>query len=90
LSLLIKGQGAWYALTHWSDSSLWAGNPISGYSSIQTYVPYTFWQPSETRITLIREIALRSYDHALLAVNAAPFPVYVRHGSADGISEWDS
>jgi len=83
---LIEGQGVWYALTHWSDSSLWAGNPVSGYSSIQAYVPYTFWQPLEPRMSLIRDVALRSYDHVLLAINAAPFPIHVRHGSADGSS----
>jgi hypothetical protein len=44
------------------------------------------WQPLDAKKMLIREIALRSYDHALLAENAAPFPVLVRHGSVDGIS----
>jgi hypothetical protein len=86
LSLLIEGQGTWYALTHWSDLNLWAANPISGYSSIPAYVPYTMWQPLDGKISIIRDIALRSYDHALLAENAAPFPIHVRHGSDDGTS----
>jgi hypothetical protein len=83
---LIAGQGAWYALTHWSDLNLWAGNPISGYSSISAYVPYTLWQPLDGKKVLIRDIAMRSYDHALLAENAVPFKVHVRHGTDDGIS----
>jgi len=80
------GQGTWYALTHWSDTSLLAGNPISGYSSIPMYVPYSFWQPLEGKKALIRDIALRSYDHALLAENAVPFRIHVKHGSDDGLN----
>jgi hypothetical protein len=83
---LTVGQGVWYALTHWSDLNLWAGNPISGYSSIPAYVPYTLWQPLDGKKALIRDIALRSYDHALLAENAVPFTIHVRHGSDDGMS----
>jgi hypothetical protein len=65
---------------------LWAGNPISGYSSIPAYVPYTMWQPLDGKKAFIRDISLRSYDHMLLAGNAVPFPVHVRHGSADGMT----
>ena len=72
-------------MTHWSDLNLWAANPISGYSSIPAYVPYTMWQPLDGKTRLIRDIALRSYDHALLAENAVPFPIHVRHGSDDGM-----
>ena len=42
------------------------------------------WQPLDSKQTLIKDIALRSYDHALLAENAEPFPIYVKHGAADG------
>jgi hypothetical protein len=42
------------------------------------------WQPLDEKVVLIRDIALRSYDHALLADNAVPFPILVRHGSDDG------
>lgn len=73
-------------MTHWSDLNLWAGNPVSGYSSIQAYVPYTMWHPLDAEKTLIRDIALRSYDHVLLAENAVPFPIHVKHGSADGMT----
>jgi hypothetical protein len=57
---------------------------VSGYSSIQAYVPYTMWQSLDAKKTLIRDIALRSYDHGLLAENAVPFPIHVKHGSSDG------
>lgn len=73
-------------MTHWSDLDLWAGTPVSGYSSIPAYVPYTMWQPLEAKKALIRDIALRNYDHALLAENAVPFPIHVKHGSDDGIT----
>jgi len=42
------------------------------------------WQSLDAKKTLIRDIALRGYDHALLAENAVPFPIYLKHGSADG------
>lgn len=49
-------------------------------------MPYTMWHPLDAEKTLIRDIALRSYDHVLLAENAVPFPIHVKHGSADGMT----
>lgn len=46
------------------------------------------WRPLDGKKALIRDIALRSYDHALLAVNAVPFPILVRHGLGDGIRDF--
>ena len=63
-----------------------AGNPVSGYGSITKYVPYNLWTELDGEKAMIRDIALRSYEHGLLAENAAPFPVFVRHGREDGIS----
>ena len=36
------GQGTWFALTHEPDKVKGAA-PVSAYSSIQSYVPYSFW-----------------------------------------------
>lgn len=83
--MLIVGQGVWYALTHWSDVNIRAGNPVSGYSSITNYVPYNLWTGLDAEKKLIRDIALRSYEHGLLAENVVPFPLFVRHSRDDGI-----
>ncbi|KXT16256.1 hypothetical protein AC579_456 [Pseudocercospora musae] len=76
------GQGVWYALTHWPDKVI-AASPISGYSSIQNYVPYTFWQPSDPIRTSIIQSGLLPYRHELLLVNAKGIPVLQQHGGAD-------
>ncbi|EME86316.1 uncharacterized protein MYCFIDRAFT_186587 [Pseudocercospora fijiensis CIRAD86] len=76
------GQGVWYALTHWPDKVI-AASPISGYSSIQNYVPYTFWQPSDPLRTSIIQSGLLPYRHELLLANAKGIPVLQQHGGAD-------
>ncbi|KAF7195636.1 putative secreted protein [Pseudocercospora fuligena] len=76
------GQGVWHALTHWPDKVI-AASPISGYSSIQNYVPYTFWQPSDPVRTSIIQSGLLPYRHELLLANAKGIPVLQQHGGAD-------
>jgi predicted esterase len=76
------GQGTWYTLLHWPDK-VFAASPISGYMSIQQYVPYTFWKPTEPRKRAIVEAATNSYRHELLVANADGIPIQQQHGSAD-------
>lgn len=76
------GQGAWYALTHRPDKLL-AAAVVSGYSSIQNYVPYTFWHTSEPQKEALIQSTLLPYRHELLLENARDIPVVQQHGSAD-------
>ncbi|QIX01796.1 hypothetical protein AMS68_007313 [Peltaster fructicola] len=76
------GQGVWYALTHHPDNII-AAAPISGYSSIQNYVPYTFWQHADPACTAIVQAQLNSYRHELLLDNVKGIPVFQQHGSLD-------
>lgn len=76
------GQGTWYALTHRPDK-VFAAAILSGYTSIQNYVPYTFWHTTDTRRAAVGQSALSSYRHELLLSNARGVPIYQQHGSAD-------
>ncbi|KAF2471395.1 uncharacterized protein BDR25DRAFT_260921 [Lindgomyces ingoldianus] len=76
------GQGSWYALTHRPDRIV-AASPISGYSSIQKYVPYELWQPMDPRRTAIISASLNSYRHEMLMENAKGIPVLQQHGEKD-------
>lgn len=76
------GQGVWFVLTHLSDKVQGAA-PVSGYSSIQSYVPYQFWHEAEPKIASIIENALSNYRHELLMDNAKGIPILQQHGGAD-------
>lgn len=76
------GQGTWYTLTHHPDK-VFAAAPLSGYSSIQNYVPYTFWRPADPGRTSVVQSALLPYNHELLLSNAKTIHVFQQHGSAD-------
>ncbi|KAI6816122.1 alpha/beta-hydrolase [Hortaea werneckii] len=76
------GQGAWYALTHRPDK-LMAAAPVSGYSSIQNYVLYTFWRTMDPGRDAVIQASLNSYRHELLLENAKGIPVLQQHGSED-------
>ncbi|KAF2427163.1 hypothetical protein EJ08DRAFT_689074 [Tothia fuscella] len=76
------GQGSWYALTHRPDK-IFAAAPVSGYLSIQQYVPYQFWRTMDPRRRAIIEGAGNSYRHELLSANAKRIPIYQQHGGAD-------
>lgn len=76
------GQATWYALTHRSDKVL-AAAPVSGYASIQKYVPYEMWQPVDPRRTSVVSASLNSYRHEMLMANAYGIPIQQQHGEAD-------
>ncbi|KAF2723182.1 hypothetical protein K431DRAFT_265302 [Polychaeton citri CBS 116435] len=76
------GQGAWYVLTHKPDNVI-AAAPISGYSSIQNYVPYSFWQPADYGRTAIIHASLNTYRHEIVMINAQGIPILQQHGGAD-------
>ncbi|KAF2269009.1 hypothetical protein CC78DRAFT_540444 [Lojkania enalia] len=76
------GQGTWYALTHRPDRVA-AAAPVSGYASIQKYVPYELWQPMDPRRTAIISGSLNSYRHEMLMENAQGIPVLQQHGEID-------
>ncbi|USP80837.1 hypothetical protein yc1106_08111 [Curvularia clavata] len=76
------GQGTWFALTHRPDKVL-AAAPISGYTSIQNYVPYEFWQSADPRRKETISASLNSYRHELLMPNARGIPIQQQHGELD-------
>ena len=76
------GQGTWHILTHRPEKVI-AAAPLSGYSSIQNYVPYHFWQIAEPRKTAIVQASLESYRHELLLGNTKDIPILQQHGSVD-------
>ena len=76
------GQGAWYTITHRPDKII-AAAPLSGYSSIQNYVPYTLWQNAEPARLAVLDGALGSYKHELLVDNLKGIQVLLQHGSMD-------
>ena len=76
------GQGTWHVLTHRPDKVI-AAAPLSGYSSIQNYVPYHFWHMADPRKTAIVQASLGSYSHELLLGNTKDIPILQQHGSAD-------
>ena len=76
------GQGAWYVLTHRPDKVI-AAATLSGYSSIQNYVPYTFWHTSDPGKEAVVQASLLSYRHELLLENSKDIPILQQHGSKD-------
>ncbi|KAK3705806.1 hypothetical protein LTR37_013113 [Vermiconidia calcicola] len=76
------GQGVWYTLTHRPDKVI-AAAAVSGYSSLQNYVPYTFWHTSDPGREVHIQAALLNYRHELLLENAQDIPVIQQHGSDD-------
>jgi acetyl esterase/lipase len=76
------GQGTWYALTHRPDKIV-AAAPVSGYASIQRYVPYELWQPADPRRTAVISASLNSYRHEMLMPNARGIPILQQHGEID-------
>ncbi|KAF2462360.1 hypothetical protein BDY21DRAFT_12635 [Lineolata rhizophorae] len=76
------GQGTWYTLAHRPDK-VFAAAPVSGYTSIQNYVPYSLWQPADPARTAIVSAALNSYRHEKLAENYKGIPVLQQHGEMD-------
>ena len=76
------GQGTWYILTHRPDKVI-AAAAVSGYSSIQNYVPYVWWQTADPGREAVVQSTLLNYRHELLLENAKDIPVLQQHGSND-------
>ena len=76
------GQGAWFLATHQPEKVI-AVAPVSGYSSIQNYVPYTMWREADPLADLVVQNSLNSYRHELLMPNLTGTPIYQQHGGRD-------
>ena len=76
------GQGTWHALTHYPGRIMGAA-PVSGYSSIQSYVPYTLWTEVEPFALSVIQASLAKHRHELLCTNFINVPVLQQHGGAD-------
>ncbi|KAK2766177.1 hypothetical protein FQN54_007693 [Arachnomyces sp. PD_36] len=76
------GQGTWFLITHHPDKVI-AAAPVSGYSSIDNYVPFTMWRESEPLLRSNLQNALSSFKHELLVDNLAGIPILQQHGSRD-------
>ena len=84
------GQGAWYTATHRPDNVI-ALAPVSGYLSIQSYVPYDTWRMTDPRRQGVIQASLNNYRHELLADNLKGIPILQQHGSADdNVPVWHS
>ncbi|TKA63624.1 hypothetical protein B0A55_11180 [Friedmanniomyces simplex] len=76
------GQGVWYTLTHRPDKII-AAAALSGYSSIQNYVPYTLWRTADPAKTAVVQSAMNNYRHELLLENVKGVPILQQHGEKD-------
>ncbi|KAJ9604566.1 hypothetical protein H2200_010679 [Cladophialophora chaetospira] len=76
------GQGTWHFASHQPDSILGAV-VASGYSSIETYVPYVMWNEGDALQSAILSIARSSFRHEVLVENLADVPISQQHGSSD-------
>ena len=76
------GQGTWYFASHQPDKILGAV-AVSGYSSVETYVPYVMWNEADALQSAITSIARSSFRHEVLVNNLAGVPIFQQHGSAD-------
>ncbi|KAK5252368.1 hypothetical protein LTR20_007767 [Exophiala xenobiotica] len=76
------GQGTWYFVSHQPDRVLGAA-AASGYSSIENYVPYLYWNEADPLQSAVLNIARSNYRHELLVENLAGLPIFQQHGSAD-------
>ncbi|OQN98761.1 hypothetical protein B0A48_15427 [Cryoendolithus antarcticus] len=76
------GQGVWATLLHYPDR-IHAAAPVSGYSSIQNYVPYHFWHSAQACKMAVIQSTLETWRHELLLANAKEIPLLQQHGGAD-------
>ena len=76
------GQGTWYFATHQPDKVLGAA-ALSGYSSIENYVPYTMWTEADALLDAILRMSRASFRHEVLLENLRGTPILQQHGSAD-------
>ncbi|KIW92854.1 uncharacterized protein Z519_06703 [Cladophialophora bantiana CBS 173.52] len=76
------GQGTWYFASHQPDRVLGAA-VASGYSSIESYVPYVWWNEADPLRDAILQTSRSSFRHEILADNLVGLPIFQQHGSAD-------
>ena len=76
------GQGTWYFATHQPDKVLGAA-ALSGYSSIENYVPYTMWTEADALLDAILRTSRASFRHEVLLENLRGTPILQQHGMAD-------
>ncbi|KMU73965.1 hypothetical protein CISG_03943 [Coccidioides immitis RMSCC 3703] len=76
------GQGSWYLLSHQPDKVL-AAAPVSGYISIENYVPFSMWRNADASLAAILESSRRNFKHELLTENFAGIPILQQHGAKD-------
>ncbi|KAL4801538.1 hypothetical protein BDV18DRAFT_148781 [Aspergillus unguis] len=76
------GQGVWFLATHYPDN-VFAAAPVSGYTSIENYVPYQMWRDSEPLLSSVLYQSRASFKHELLLANTAGIPILQQHGSND-------
>ena len=76
------GQGTYFVLSHEPDKVI-AAVAASGYSSIQTYVPYTMWRKAPPLLTAVLHNAMSSFRHELLVENMVGIPILLQHGNND-------
>lgn len=74
------GQGTWYLASHHPDRVL-AAAPLSGYTSIENYVPYSFWHIAEQNRIL--DVARLDFRNELFIPNLRGIPVLQQHGGKD-------
>ncbi|KAJ5906275.1 uncharacterized protein N7473_003191 [Penicillium subrubescens] len=68
---------------HSNGDNVSAVAPVSGYTSIENYVPYTMWHNSEPSLSSVLLRSRSTYKHELLVGNLAGIPVAQQHGAAD-------
>jgi predicted esterase len=76
------GQGTWYISSHQPDNVI-AAAPVSGYTSIENYVPYVMWSEADPLKSAVLYIARSTFRHELLVENLGGIPIFQQHGSAD-------
>ncbi|KAK2749210.1 hypothetical protein FQN57_006825 [Myotisia sp. PD_48] len=76
------GQGAWHVLSHYPDHVIAAAS-VSGYTSIENYVPFTMWRNMDTLLGAVVQTARQDFKHELLADNFAGIPIFQQHGGSD-------
>ena len=76
------GQGTLYALTHHPDKIIGAA-PVSGYTSIQKYVPYLMWNEADSQVMHMVETSMQSFRLELLVENFKGVPILQQHGDED-------
>lgn len=74
------GQGTWYLASHRPDRIM-AAAPLSGYTSIENYVPYSWWHVAEQNRIL--DVARLDFRNELFVSNLRGIPVLQQHGAED-------